>query len=690
MSVETLEVRQTFSVAPLDLEPIAPAPRTLRSLGDQAVLLVPTGESPVHFFFDSRDSAADDELGYFFVDGPDGRITKRVDDDPDGEPLLSDAGLPQYVRPGDADYADYALAAANSVAVFTPGEVLNHGRADKVLDVLGDHFVAFYLIADASSETWREAEPEDRPHAWFSTRRANVDGLEHFQLTNRLDAGYRRDVRQYKVEDSRMLPSRMAGARADFNDAVFSVNIVPFATGDDYSVFNSGVDFDGAPQGFKLDTPDDRQNRGLGLLWNDRSFRRQSLQVVGVRIDEEADWIPVVDRTARRGKLTLTDPALHGSITVFPNGGFQFDPDVNDEYWYPTDADAEPEPVYFQYLASDGLDSYDAWVSVSHGYYHEGGASDDVQAGQRMYLLAGGGDTDQFGEAATKFFTDGSNRGDIVLIGQGVELKDWATQVYDEFAQGQARSVTSLSITTRDQANDPRIVELLKGADALWFGGGAQSYYQNIWRGTQTFASIAAAAAGNVAIGGTSAGMAILGQYAYVDFPWDSVKSRFATQQPLDPRVNMELQGRTTLPFAALSSSTSAPLYGMVTDTHFAVRDRMGRLAAFVTKPRGPALYGLAAEVSTAVLIQPAGDDWLWSVFGEGAVYFVDPGTGANDARYVDGGRLSYGPVGVHKLAATGFPGGQMLSVLKGAVPSYQFQVSAGTIFTTQNGGSLY
>ena len=65
------------------------------------------------------------------------------------------------------------------------------------------------------------------------------------------------------------------------------------------------------------------------------------------------------------------------------------------------------------------------------------------------------------------------------------------------------------------------------------------------------------------------------------------------------------------------------------------------------------------------------------------------PGTGANDSRYVDDGRQSYGPVGVPKLPATGFAGGRMLSVLKGAVPGYQFQVSAGTIFTTQNGGSL-
>jgi hypothetical protein len=78
--VETLESRQMFSIAP-----IAP-------LGDLSTMLVPSGTSPVHFFWDYRDSSSNDELGYFFVDGPDGRITKRASGDPEGAPVLTPNG----------------------------------------------------------------------------------------------------------------------------------------------------------------------------------------------------------------------------------------------------------------------------------------------------------------------------------------------------------------------------------------------------------------------------------------------------------------------------------------------------------------------------------------------------------------------------------------------------------------------
>lgn len=79
---ESLEQRQLFALAPI------------ARLGDLSTLLIPTGTSPVHFFADYRESPHNDELGYFFVDGPDGRITKRQDSDPFGTPLLSADGKP--------------------------------------------------------------------------------------------------------------------------------------------------------------------------------------------------------------------------------------------------------------------------------------------------------------------------------------------------------------------------------------------------------------------------------------------------------------------------------------------------------------------------------------------------------------------------------------------------------------------
>jgi cyanophycinase len=692
MQMELLESRQNFAVAsPMVMDPpTAVAPSTLRPLAANSVLLVPTGETPVHFFLDGRNTNTADELGYFFVDSPDGRITKRIDNDPLGDPLLDANGQPQYVRLGDPSYYDLALSDENAETVFEPTEGAT-GPTDKILDVLGDKYIAFYVVRGSTLENWRQADSASRPPIWFSLRGANADGFDHFQPTARTDSTFRRDVRQYKVETSSLVASTSPGTRADFNDLTFAVNIVPFATQDDYSVFSAGADFSGQPVGFQADTPSDRSNRGQGLLWNDKSFRNQGLTVTAIRIDDEtADWVPLVSSNSRLSMATLSDPSLHGSVTVYANGGIQFVPDVNDSYWYVGADDPEPDSIYFEYEISDGLDTYSEYVSISHGFYKRGGNADTRHNGQQKYLLGGGGDTGEFGAAATKFFTEGSNLQDIVLIAQHGENKDWVDQVYTEFTNSQARSVTSLNVTLRDQANDPRIVRYVNGADALWFGGGAQSAYQQIWRGTRLITAIAIAANSNVAIGGTSAGLAILGQLAYIDRPWDSVKSRFATNEPRDLRVQVVSQpGR--LPFAGLSKSVDSPLWNIVTDSHFSGRNRMGRLATFMTKFASPTATGVGIDEDTGLLIEKvAGGDWKWSVYGLGSVYVVTPSSSSVIPIYRDSGRLSYGPLNVVKLESTGDAGALNRSTIRTMAPSYRINVSAGSVYTTENGGSLY
>jgi beta-aspartyl-peptidase (threonine type) len=268
------------------------------------------------------------------------------------------------------------------------------------------------------------------------------------------------------------------------------------------------------------------------------------------------------------------------------------------------------------------------------------------------------------------------------LIAQGTEQREFANEVFDFYANGKSRSVTSLNITTREQANDPRITKIVNGADAIWFGGGAQSFYQSVWQGTSLFGALGRAAANNVAIGGTSAGMAILGQAAYVDLPWDSVKSRFATQNPLDPRVNIAYQG-CQLPFAALSAGTNAPLHNLVTDTHFSSRNRMGRLVAFAARSY---TSGLGIDEETAVLMERVGNAWKWSVFGSGSAYLVTPSSNGVKPRLQDNNRMTFGPMSVYRLG----PGSRNVNDILNGAPSYQITVTAGTVYTTENGGSLY
>ena len=61
--------------------------------------------SLANFRLDHLDTTFQNELGYYFVDGPDGRITLREDGDPSAAPILNSQGQPQFVRPGDPGYA---------------------------------------------------------------------------------------------------------------------------------------------------------------------------------------------------------------------------------------------------------------------------------------------------------------------------------------------------------------------------------------------------------------------------------------------------------------------------------------------------------------------------------------------------------------------------------------------------------
>ncbi|MFN6400384.1 MAG: hypothetical protein ACK449_10850 [Planctomycetota bacterium] len=669
LRVESLESRELFAIAPL-------AP-----LGSKSTLLIPAYTSPVRFTADFSDTASKNELGYFFVDGPDGRITLKQDTDIDSAPALSAQVQPQYLRPSDRGYLDAALASWNSEVIFASGEVSQSLRPNKVLDVSGDRFIAFFIIKNASVADWRNAPANNKPNAWVSLGDANSDKYEHFQATRRQDPFFRNNILQYRVEDSNLADARARkpGSDSDINDLVFSVNILPNLTYDDYSVFNKGANFSGVPEGFKLDAKS-------GLLANDYLPSNPNIKptLTHISIDGGTTWLEVLNARKKQNRLVVSDPSLHGTLTVFANGAMEFQPSVNDPYWKikATDQTADPDPVVFMYRAFDGLDSAETEVSITHGYYQRGSGLDKLHQGQRMYFLAGGGDSTSFNDGRSEFFKKGSNGKDIVLVSQGIEQLEFINDVFDVYAAGQVRSVTSVNITTRAQAMDPRIASIISGADAIWFGGGAQSLYQSIFVGTPLFSALANAARSNVAIGGTSAGMAMLGQSAYIDLPWDSVKSRFVTQQPQSPRVQLMTQG-SRLPFSGMTCGSNAPLGGIVTDTHFSSRDRMGRLTAFMASNGH---RGLGVDESTALLISSVGNDWKWTVFGEGNVYLVSPTSNKVAPKYQDGGRLTYNPLNVTRIAA----GTTTTQAAALASPSYKIFVSQGTIYTTENSGSLY
>ncbi len=650
---------------------------------DEAALLVQE-RAVVHFVCDFRGPVGNDEVGFFYVDGPDGRITRRGSGAPDGIPLLGADGKPQYVGPGDPDYPNVALAAGNSQVLFA-SRGGRSGQEHQRIEMHADRFIACYVIQGSSTDQWRQAPPEHRAPAWFSFAKANLGESPQLCLAPLLDSGRRDALRKYCVEQRNAALPPTPGAAEDaarFRGVVLSLTISPLANVDDYSIFCAGEDFAGKPQPLRLAVSD-------GLLRNDYAFSGRPLRITAVSANE-VDWLPVPDAGRTLDDLAATSQ-LHGRVTVWPNGTLEFLPN-DDGYWKPNGVGEE---VFVYYRLSDGCDTDEVFVRLARGFGHWGQTVDDVHDGQRMYLLAGGY-PDAIEDARKEFFVRGSRRHDVVLISQGGDLRVLRDKVVG-FADRNVRSVTSLSITTRAQAEDPRIARIVDGADAIWLGGGDQRIYCDIWQGTgktaaarsRLFAALQTAARGSTAIGGTSAGMAVLGHAMYLDDPWDSVPGSFATEAPGSPRLRLISQRDSALPFACLSEAANAPLHQMIIDPHFAERDRMGRLAAFVARAKLDGLmagkaHGLGVDGDAAVLIEGEGDAWKWAVYGEGHAYLISSNAAPT---YDQRGRLEFSPIRVFCLQP-----GQIYRFPQFAqdTPYEVLHVTGGTCYTTEHNGELY
>src|SRR4029077_8605103 len=97
-------------------------------------------------------------------------------------------------------------------------------------------------------------------------------------------------------------------------------------------------------------------------------------------------------------------------------------------------------------------------------------------------------------------------------------------------------SVATLIIPDRGAAQDPAVAEIIRHAEAVFMAGGDQSRHVNFWRGPPEQEAINAHLASGKPIGGTSAGLAALGEFswgAWGDAPSDEDLS--SGEVPRDP-----------------------------------------------------------------------------------------------------------------------------------------------------------
>src|SRR5690606_14379788 len=189
-----------------------------------------------------------------------------------------------------------------------------------------------------------------------------------------------------------------------------------------------------------------------------------------------------------------------------------------------------------------------------------------------------------------------------------------AGEIGEEFYTevGGVASVETFVFSGREQAEDPQVLASLRKADGIFIAGGDQSRYVRYWKGTPVAEALDAHVRAGKPLGGTSAGLAMLGEYVYGAMDGGSQTSPRALADPLGSGNTIETG------FLHLDL-----LRGVVTDTHFTERGRLGRLVAFVAKGEtlaGKPLVGLGVDEDAAVAVD--GD-------GLGRVYATAPGAGA-------------------------------------------------------------
>lgn len=195
-----------------------------------------------------------------------------------------------------------------------------------------------------------------------------------------------------------------------------------------------------------------------------------------------------------------------------------------------------------------------SWVSTNH------------QAG--VVYMGGSSESDE----AMAWLTSRTDNGDFVVIRTDAS-SGYQDYIYDDI--GGVDSVHTLVISKASYANAAYTEQVIKNAEALWIAGGDQADYYDLWNDTKVESAIDYLVnVKHAAVGGTSAGMAILGEIDYIP----NTLGVYSSEALSDPYHNYmkyrQIDFVNQVPYSS----------GIITDTHFSERDRLGRTITFMAR----------------------------------------------------------------------------------------------------------
>jgi cyanophycinase len=312
--------------------------------------------------------------------------------------------------------------------------------------------------------------------------------------------------------------------------------------------------------------------------------------------------------------------------------------------------------------------------AASYQYFRIGNKQDvQVKPAFGIAMMGGGKDLDE----AFRWLCAKGNGGDLLV------LRATGDDDYNPYINGlcNLNSVATLIIPNLQAAKDPAVARIIRKATIIFISGGDQANYIRGWQGSPVQDAINADIEKGKPIGGTSAGLAVLGEFVYGalgDKPDDpDLTSKQVLNDPYFDRVTLV---RDFLKIPQLND--------ILTDSHFATRDRMGRslgfLARLVQDGWSASPREVAIDERSAVLVEP---DGIGTVVGSGkGAYFMHATQAPETCK--KGLPLTVRNIAVYHLLR----GGQfnVISWKGEKGDAYSLSVANEKIQSTQRDGSVY
>jgi len=246
-----------------------------------------------------------------------------------------------------------------------------------------------------------------------------------------------------------------------------------------------------------------------------------------------------------------------------------------------------------RYLTGNAADVSPVLAGPAHDF---GGGGTDIDAALQWII-----DT-------VRGCTSCSTKVDVVI------LRSSGSNGYNDYiyAMNGVDSVETLVITRASDSNTAAVEATVRNAEVVFFAGGDQCDYVNYFKGTLVETAVESVYARGGGVGGTSAGLAIQG-----DFTYNGCTGSITSAQAL------------ANPYSRYATFTYdffhwANMQNTITDSHFVARDRMGRLLAFLARQikdgKATSVLGIGVNEATSVVVDRNG---VATVLGSGPAYFV-------------------------------------------------------------------